>query len=150
VELEQVERLQARDAQARLQAGPDVVAGERLGRVDAVRRGPDPVLRRDLGRHVQRVAAVLADDLADDPFAFPVTPGGVDEVNAELDRPAQGADGFVLLRADPSRAADPPRPVADLGYRQAGLAERTMLHAASNEKLFLTWLSYRDPCDRRA
>jgi hypothetical protein len=41
VELEQVERFQAGYAQALLQAGPDVVAGEGLGRVDAVRRGPD-------------------------------------------------------------------------------------------------------------
>src|SRR5207344_1704526 len=89
VELEHVECLQAGSAQARLQARPDVLAGERLGRVHAVRRGPYPVLRRDLGRHVERIAAVLADDLADDALALPVAPGGVDEVYAELDRLVQ-------------------------------------------------------------
>jgi hypothetical protein len=109
VELEQVERLQPGHAQARLETGPDVVAGEGLGRVDAVRRGPDPVLRRHLGRYVERIAAVLADDLADDALALPVTPGGVDEVHAEFDRPVQGADGFVLLR---TKHPDPPMPHA--------------------------------------
>src|SRR5207244_4304576 len=130
------ERVQAGHAQARLEAGPDVVAREGLGRVDAVRRGPDPVLRRDLGRHVERIAAVLADDLADDALALPVAPGGIDEVHAEFDRPVQGADGFVLLSADPSRSADAPRPAPDLGDRQARLAERTIMHASSREKVF--------------
>ena len=132
MELEQVERFQAGHAQALLHAGPDVVAGEGLGRVDAVRRGPSPVLRRHLGRHVERIAAVLADDRADDALARPVTPGGVDEVHAEFDGPAQGAHGLVLLRADPPRSADAPRPVPDLGDRQARLAERTILHASSS------------------
>src|SRR6266571_2930954 len=134
VELEQVERLQAGRAQALLQAGPDVVAGEGLGRVDTVRRGPYPVLRRHLGRHVERIAAVLADDRADDALAFPVTPGGVDEVHAEFDGPVQGAHGLVLLRADPPRSADAPRPVPDLGDRQARLPERTIMHASSRSR----------------
>src|SRR6476660_2413773 len=134
VELEQVERLQAGSAQALLQAGPDVVAREGLGRVDAVRRGPSPVLRRHLGRYVERVAAVLADDRADDAFALPVTAGGIEEVHAEFDGPVQGLHRLVLLRADPSRSADAPRPVPDLGDRQARFAERTILHVSSSSR----------------
>src|SRR5690348_11938838 len=134
MELEQVERLQAGRAQALLQAGPDVVAGEGLGRVDAVRRGPYPVLRRHLGRHVELVAAALADDRADDALALPVTPGGIDEVHAEFDGPVQGPHRLILLRADPSRSADAPRPVPDLGDRQARFAERTILHVSSSSR----------------
>src|ERR1700748_3932091 len=115
MELEQIKRLQAGRAQALLQAGPDVVAGEGLGRVYAVRRGPSPVLRRHLGRHVERVAAGLTDDRADDALALPVAPGGIDEVHADIDGTVQGRHRLVLLRADPSRSADAPRPVPDLG-----------------------------------
>jgi hypothetical protein len=114
VELEHVEGVQAGSAQAGLQAGPDVAAGEGLGRVQAAGRGPDPVRRRHLGRDVEVLAPVIAHDLADDALALPVAAGGVDEVDAELDRPVQRPERFVLLRADPHRPADPPCPVADL------------------------------------
>ena len=78
-----------------------------------------------------------ADDLADDALALPVAAGRVDEVHPEFDRPAQRQDGLVFLRADPPRSADAPGPVADLGYLQACLAKRTIMHAASYERVFL-------------
>jgi hypothetical protein len=95
---------------------------------------------------------VLADDRADDALALPVTAGGIDEVHAEFDGPVQGAHRLILLRADPCRSADAPRPVPDLGDRQARFAERTILHVSSSsrtapcrsEKVFLLGSPYRD------
>src|SRR5205823_12571437 len=92
-------------------------------------------------------AVVLAHDLAADALTLPVAAGGVDEVHAEFDRPVQRADGLVLLRADPPRSADAPRPVADLGDRQARLAERTIMHASSCEKVFLDVYPTGAPAD---
>jgi hypothetical protein len=117
VQLEEVDRVRPEVAQGPLRAAADVVAGKgvldgcaRLGR-------PDEVLRRHLRGHVDRLRAV-ADDLADELLAVALAVGQrrVDEVQPELDRAPQGAQGLVVLRADPLRLADPPGAVADLGY----------------------------------
>ena len=51
----------------------------------------------------------------------PVDERGVDEVDAELDRAAQGAERLVVVGADPHRPADPPGPVAELRDLEAVL-----------------------------
>ena len=132
VELQDVERVQPGLPEAGLQAGPDVRARKGVGRVHARGRRPDPVLRRHLRRDVQVRTRALADDPGDDPLALPVAARGVDEGDAEFDRPVQGADGLVLLRADPPRAADTPCAVTDLGHGKPGAAQRTVAHASSS------------------
>ncbi len=128
MELEYVEVVQAAAAQTGLQALADVLAGERLGRVQSVGRRPRAVLRRYLGRDEHLVVGPLTDDPADDSLALAVAARRIDEVHAEVDGPVQGAYGFVLRGTHPAGLTDAPRAVSDLGHGQSTASQLAVAH----------------------
>ncbi len=85
-----------------------------LERVVGARR-PAAVLRRDLGRDVDALAAVVLQQLAQQPLAVPraVGPGGVEEVAAQGQRPLHRLQRLGVVRSAPPGHA--PGAVADLG-----------------------------------
>src|SRR5581483_4681922 len=122
-------RVEAQVAQAALRAGEDPVGGKRLLGGHARRRGPRPVLRRHLARDVDD--AVRFPDRGPHELlavAVAVAVGGVDEVDAQLDRTAERAERLLVVGADPSAAADAPRPEAELRDLEARPAERPVAH----------------------
>ena len=96
VELQQVDGVELEVVEALLGARHDVVVREDFGDRRAALRRPDAVLRRDFRRDVDLFARRVAHDLADEALAVAVAIGerGVDQVEAELDGAAQGADAI--------------------------------------------------------
>ena len=129
VELLHVDRVEAEVLEAALRARADVRGGERLVGVRVRSGGPGAVLRRDLRRNVDGLAA-LADGLPDQPLgvAVAVAEGGVDEVQPEIDRAVQRSQRLVVLRPDPRALADAPGAVADLGDLESCVAELAKVH----------------------
>jgi hypothetical protein len=87
------------------------------------------VLRRDLGGDVDRLGRLAHGD-ADQVLAVAVTVrvGGVEEVDAVLDREPESPQGFVVVGSDPPRPADPPGSEAELGDLETRLAQRPVAH----------------------
>src|SRR4029077_20148950 len=133
VDLVQVDVIELQALQARLQSGDDVAARRaahiraRAGRVEDLGRDDDV-----LARYLQ-VAERLAGDLFG--AAVGVDVGGVDEVDAGIERAADDALRFLLLKLADLRlyaavvaAAEGHGAEAELGDEQAGAAEGLVFH----------------------
>ena len=125
VQLLEVDGFEAEIAEAGFGAADDVVVGENFSDADARLGGPEHVLRRDFGGDVD-FAGGVADDLTDQAFAMAVAIGerGVDEIQAEFEGAADGAEGFVVGAALPLIAADAPGTIADFAHLPIGSSER--------------------------
>jgi hypothetical protein len=93
---------------------------------------------RNLRGHVQSLATVRPDHIANDPLALPIAASGVNEVDTKLDRPLQSPDRLVLLGPDPGATTNAPGAVTDLGDRQPRTTQLAVLHRSSS--------SGRTPC----
>jgi hypothetical protein len=132
VELLDVDRLETEVLQAALGAGHDPVGREDLLWAQAGPGRPLHVLRRDLAGDVDRRGR-LAHGGADQLLAVAVTVrvGGVEEVDAVLDREPESPQGFVVVGSDPPRPTDPPGSEAELGDLETCLAQRPVAHCLS-------------------
>ena len=129
VELLDVDRLETEVPQAALGTGDDPVGREDLLWAQAAPGRPFHVLRRDLAGDVDRLCRLAhggADELL--AVAVAVRVGGVEEVDAVLDRTPESPHGFVVVGSDPPRPADSPGPEAELGDLEARLAQRPVAH----------------------
>ena len=125
VQLLEVDGFEAEVAEAGFGGADDVVVGEDVGDADARLGGPEHVFGRDFGGDVN-FAGCVADDLADEAFAMAVAIGerGVDEIQAEFEGAADGAEGFLVGAALPLIAADAPGTIADFAHLPIGSSER--------------------------
>ena len=83
----------------------DVVGREDIVEREAAARWPRAVLRRNLGRGVERLVGIGPQALAEHPLAVPfaVGRGGVEEVAAEVDRELERAGATRRRRSRSSR-----------------------------------------------
>ncbi|MDT4867197.1 hypothetical protein FQZ97_1020930 [compost metagenome] len=132
VDLVEVDVVQLQAPEARLHAVHDVVA-RGAGRVHALAAGFAQHLGRDhhaVARHLQVLQRLTGDGFGE---AVGVHVGGVDEVDAGIERAADEAFGLALLQLadmvpDAGRAAEGHRAEAEFGNQEAGAAEFAVLH----------------------
>src|SRR6185503_2597079 len=73
---------------------------------------------------------------------------GVDEVEAEVDRPVERAPGFVVARADPLLGADAPGAVAHLRDPESGASQRSVVHGGQSYHLICVIPAFVVNCRR--
>src|ERR1700674_783905 len=128
MKLDEVERFDADILQALAQVFLDVI--RRIGFVERkfAAAGPAAVFRRNLGRSVKFLAWIFAQDLSEQllAVAISVSPGGVGEIAAEINRALQRIERFRILRAGPSGHA--PHSITNFTYFPAGAAKAAIVH----------------------